>query len=101
MTIVTNPLSFYELITRHHLKLPTSLSDARRVQKASCNPSSFWGEFDFTDSDQRQLREHLSTIYDGKITAPFISNFALRFLSIAQMDSILEEDTTTNEYLLD
>ncbi|MBP1309079.1 hypothetical protein JOD82_002099 [Paenibacillus sp. 1182] len=93
MSIVTKPLSFYDLITLHHLKLPTSLSDARRVQKESCYPSSFWGEFDFTDSDERKLREHLSTIYDGKITATFISNFALRFLNISQRNNIIERGT--------
>ncbi|WP_438495465.1 hypothetical protein [Paenibacillus sp. IHBB 3054] len=87
MRIITNPLSFYELITRHHLKLPTSLSDARRVQKASCNPSSFWGEFDFTDSDERKLRMHLESIYEGEIKANFIPNFALRFLNISQSNS--------------
>ena len=92
MRTETKPPSFYELITQHHLKLPTSLSGARRVQKASCSPSSFWGEFDFTDSDERKLREHLSTIYDGRITAPFISNFALRFLRISQENSMFENE---------
>ena len=97
MIILRNPLSFYELIVRHHLKLPTSPSDAQRVRKASCKPSSFWGEFDFTDSDEKRLGEHLSTIYDGKITAPFISNFALRFLRIAQRNSIPEEEVVAKK----
>ncbi|AKA44342.1 hypothetical protein [Paenibacillus polymyxa] len=93
MRNVTKLLSFYDLITLHNLKLPTSLSDARKVQKESCYPSSFWGAFDFTDSDERKLREHLSTIYVGKITDTFISNFALRFLRISQKNSIFERGT--------
>ncbi|MDF1494977.1 hypothetical protein [Caproiciproducens sp. CPB-2] len=91
MKILTNRLSFYELIERQHLRLPTSLCDARKVQKASCKPSSFWGEFDFTDSDERKLRKHLESLYDGRINTPFVSNFALRFLRIAQTNSTLEE----------
>lgn len=89
MKTLTNPLSFYDLIALHHLELPTSLSEARKVQKESCKPSSFW-EFDFTDSDEKKLREHLERIYEGKITAPFISNFALRFLRISQRNSIFD-----------
>lgn len=90
------PLSFFELIERHSLTLPTSLSDARRIQKASCNASSFWGEFDFTDSDERKLRVHLENIYEGGIKTSFISNFALRFLNISQSNSLLGNKTPTS-----
>ncbi|MFD2114358.1 hypothetical protein ACFSTH_00760 [Paenibacillus yanchengensis] len=100
MKILTNPLSFYDLIERHQLALPTCLSEARKLQKESCKPSSSWGEFDFTDSDERRLRVHLQNIYDGEIKNSFISNFALRFLNMSQPNRKLENNTTTSMNVL-
>ncbi|WP_312648617.1 hypothetical protein [Aminipila sp.] len=90
MIIVRNAPSFYDLITEQHLQLPTTLTGARRVARwGSCRPTSYW-QYDFTGLDEEKLGKHLSTIYEGNITATFVSNFAVRFLNLAQKN--LEEE---------
>lgn len=74
--------TFYTLLAHHGLEIPTTLEGVTKVQKTRSNSSSKWGAFDFTAADEQQLRAHLEGIYQGRITAPFLSNFVWRFLKL-------------------
>jgi len=85
MRILRNLPSFFELLDNLHLELPKNLVEARKVVRyGSCRPSSYF-QYEFTDSDEKELRKRLSAIYEGKITTTFIVNFAVRFLNIQEI----------------
>lgn len=94
MIILRNPPTFYELIERHNLKLPTILTEVRRIVRyGSCRPSSYWGEYEFTEKDEKELRKYLlgKEMYTGEITHPFVVNFALRFLNMEEIEARTDE----------
>ena len=85
MVILQNTPSFLELLDNLHLEFPKNLVEARKVvRNGSCRPSSYF-QYDFKDTDEKELGKRLSVIYEGKITVTFIANFAVRFLSLEEI----------------
>ncbi|MNO23270.1 hypothetical protein D3C76_130700 [compost metagenome] len=86
MQIISNPCSFFELIARHNLSLPTSFEVAHKIQtEFSSRPNFYFGVYDFTDDDQSKLHKLLDTLYkESEVYQDFVPRFATRFLNYCQ-----------------